>query len=288
MARNISRKEPNVEAAESPAVDFALVLSRMIDSVSADPKQLRATVYELARHKLDEQTANEVPDEITRLAGALETAIQGVENHFDRMEFQPLAAPDGQALRLSSPTHQVAVAPKVAGSVMLDSEFDAEPVPPLTKPSRKYDWGRQTARRRWGFTAPWRYLTVLAVVMAVGSAIQQRVNLLAVLRSHVGQGVVSSKTVSKPVQAASEQAPLAEAETAPAPSIIPKAFGVYAVSEGKLFALELLPGRAPSPRVAISAAISTPSRTLLPDRHIKFIVFRRTRPPTQPTTRKCG
>jgi hypothetical protein len=280
MARNISRKEPNAEAAASPAVDFALVLSRMIDSVSADPKQLRTTVYELARHKLDEQTANEVPDEITRLAGALESAIQGVETHFDRMEFQPLAAPDGQALRLSSPTHQVAVAPKtaaVAGSVVLDSEFDAGPVPPLKKPSRKPDWGRQTARRRWEFTAPWRYLTVLAVAMAVGFAIQQRVNPLAMLRSNVGQGVVVSKTVSKPVQAPSEEVPLAQPDTAPAraASILPTTFGVYAVSDGKLYALELLPGRAPNPRVAISPAISTPSRTMLPDRHIKFIVFRR-------------
>jgi hypothetical protein len=50
---------------------------------------------------------------------------------------------------------------------------------------------------------------------------------------------------------------------------------VYAVSGGKLFPLELLPGRAPDPRVAISAAIPTPSKVVLPDPHIKFIVFRR-------------
>jgi hypothetical protein len=153
---------------------------------------------------------------------------------------------------------------------MRDSEFDA--VPPLKKQSRKPDWARQTARRPWEFTAPWRYLAVLAVVMAVGLAIQQRVNPLAMLRSNVGQGAVASKTVSKP-----EQALLAQPETAPAPaaSILPATFGVYAVSDGKLYALELLPGRAPSSRVAISAAIPTPPRTMLPDRHVKFIVFRR-------------
>jgi hypothetical protein len=37
----------------------------------------------------------------------------------------------------------------------------------------------------------------------------------------------------------------------------------------------MLPGRAPNARVAISAAILTPSKTTLPDPHIKFIVFRR-------------
>ncbi len=247
MARNISRKEPNAEAVTaSPEVDFALVLSRMIDSVSADPEQLRTAVYELARHKLREQIADEVPDEMIRLDRALEVAIQGVETHFNRLELRSLEAPDG-------------------------------PVPQLKKPSHEPDRGRQTARRRWEFTAPWRYLTVLAVVMAVGFAIQQRVNPLAMLRSNVGQGVVGSKTVSKPVQAPSEQAPLAQPETAQARagSILPTTFGVYAVSDGKLYPLELLPGRAPNPRVAISAAISTPSKTMLPDRHIKFIVFRR-------------
>jgi hypothetical protein len=56
---------------------------------------------------------------------------------------------------------------------------------------------------------------------------------------------------------------------------VPTTFGIYAISDGKLFTLALLPGRAPSPRVAISAAISAPPKTVLPDGHIKFVVFRR-------------
>ena len=281
MARNISRKDPKAEAVTaSPEVDFALVLSRMIDSISTDPKQLRTTVYELARHKLDEQIANEGPDEISRLASALEVAIQRVEIHFNRLELRPLDAPDGQPPRLSSPAHQTVTGPNreaVVDSVTLDSEFDGRPVPPLNKQSHKPDRGRQTTRRRWEFTAPWRYLTVLAVVMASGFAIQQRVNPLAMLRSNVGQGVVVSKTDSNPVQTAFEQVQLSQSETAAARArgILPTTFGVYAVSDGKLYPLELLPGRAPNPRVAISPAISTPSRTMLPDQHIKFIVFRR-------------
>jgi len=50
---------------------------------------------------------------------------------------------------------------------------------------------------------------------------------------------------------------------------------MYAISAEKLYELELLPGRAPDPRVAISAAILTSSRTTLPDGHLKFVVFRR-------------
>ena len=270
MTRNISSKDRNSEATgASPEVDFALVLSRMIDSVNADPTQLRTTVYELARHKLHEQIANEVPDEISRLNSALEVAIQGVEIHFSRLGLPRLEARDGQP-RLSPPAQQTIAAPAkaaVVGSVMLDADFDAERVPSFKK----------RARRRWKFTAPWRYLAVLAVVIAVGFAIQQRVNPLAMLRSNVGQKVMLSKTASSPVQSAFEQLQLSQPETAVARAggILPTTFGVYAVSDGKLYPLELLPGRAPNPRVAISPAISTPSKTMLPDRHIKFIVFRR-------------
>ena len=91
MAWNISRKERNSEAA-SPEVDFALVLSRMIDSVNADPKLLRTSVYELARHKLHEQIANEVPDEVSRLdeGGVGRTARGVVEGRRRTLERRPV------------------------------------------------------------------------------------------------------------------------------------------------------------------------------------------------------
>lgn len=264
MAWIISRKVRNAEVASAPPeVDFALVLSRMITSVSTDPEHLRTTVYELARHKLDEQIASEDPEEKDRLADALEVAIQGVETHYSRLESRALAAPDGQSSRLSLPGPA--------------SGFGARPARPLGQQSDEPDRADQSARGRWEFTAPWRYLAVLTVVAAVGLAIHQRANLAAMLRHNVGPEAVVSKTVSKPVQAISEQASRAQPETAPAggTSTVPTAFGVYAVSDGKLYTLEMLPGRAPDSRVAISAAISTPSKTTLPDRHIRFIVFRR-------------
>src|SRR5215472_2478743 len=60
-------------------VEFALVLSRVIDSVSKDPEYLRATIYELARHKLKEQFQSESSAGVRRLSKSLEVAIQGVE-----------------------------------------------------------------------------------------------------------------------------------------------------------------------------------------------------------------
>src|SRR5882757_3870128 len=64
-----------------PEVEFALVLARTIDSIRADPEQLRGAIYELARQKLREQFNGEDALEIARLTTALEVAIQGVEAH---------------------------------------------------------------------------------------------------------------------------------------------------------------------------------------------------------------
>jgi hypothetical protein len=278
MARIIPRKEPSGEVKASSEVDFALVLSRTISSVIAGPEQLRTTVYELARHKLHEQIADEAPEEIDRLADALEVAIKGVETHFNRMELRALDGPDEQPLRLGAPENQTILAPNaaIAGSTIFDAGYDAEPFSD-EKRWHQPDWKPKAARKQWKFTAPWRYAAVVAVVVAIAFAIQQRVNPLAMMRSNVGQGTVASRAVLKPVQATAEQTSPAQAEAEPAQpaGLLPTTFGVYAVSDGKLYPLELLPGHAPSPRVAISAAISTPSKTVLPDPRVKFIVFKR-------------
>jgi hypothetical protein len=56
---------------------------------------------------------------------------------------------------------------------------------------------------------------------------------------------------------------------------LPSSYGIYAISRGHLSELEALPIKAPDPRVALSAEISEPSKTLLPDGNVVFLVFRR-------------
>jgi hypothetical protein len=60
----------------------------------------------------------------------------------------------------------------------------------------------------------------------------------------------------------------------PAP-LRPTDYGVYAISNDSLVELQLLPGRPPDIRVAVSAALRVSSQTVLPNGHPKFIVFRR-------------
>jgi hypothetical protein len=266
MARNMLRREgPADTAPASSEVEFALVLSRMINSITEDPQQLRASLYELARHKLDEQVANEDPEEQSRILNSLEVAIRGVETHYSRLELRALEPPEGRSRFgllgfRGSPKPEPAIGPA--------DEADHHGWRPFKLPI----FDRQA--RRWEFTAPWRYVTVLTLASVVGVAIHQRANLLSILKFNGEAAVVASKTVAKPGPVPVEQATTAQPESPPDP-LVPTTFGVYAISDGKLFTLELLPGRAPSPRVAISAAISARPKTVLPDGHIKFIVFRR-------------
>ena len=97
MAR-ILRRESSADAAPaSSEIEFALVLSRMINSITEDPEQLRASLYELARHKLEEQVATEAPEEQNRILNSLEVAIKGVETHYSKMELRALEPPDGRS-----------------------------------------------------------------------------------------------------------------------------------------------------------------------------------------------
>src|SRR5437764_10376200 len=72
---------PNVQE-----IEYALILSRMINTVKDDPAEIRATIYEFARAKLKLDTSWAEATERERLASALETAIHGVEAFSVRQE----------------------------------------------------------------------------------------------------------------------------------------------------------------------------------------------------------
>src|SRR5712675_2193827 len=67
----------------SPEVDFALVLSRVIDSAKENPAELRYAIYKIARIKLQQEGWSKNPpmvdSEMRRLTVALQTAIERVE-----------------------------------------------------------------------------------------------------------------------------------------------------------------------------------------------------------------
>jgi hypothetical protein len=247
-----------------PEVEFALVINRMIESIKTDPEHLRATVYELARHKLKEQFGAE-PD-IERLSDALEVAIGGVEAFSINKDHTALPG-TGQVARLSAPYDSG------AATAAAPYEYGKPHVVETSASTWRFAWSRKAI---W-FTAPIRFLVVLAIVLLVIIAAKQEGLPIDSLQKKANSLVWLLKG-SAPKQAVTEL-PQTIAMVNPVPRekspVTPTAFGIYAISGDKLYELELLPGRAPDLRVAISARILTPSRTTLPDGHLKFVVFRR-------------
>ena len=265
MAPEIVRAEGGDAVPDtSREVEFALMLSRVIDSVEKNPEFLRATVYELARHKLKEEFASESFGDLRKLSKSLETAIAGVEA-FNRKEegVSLLGANPAQAKALISahPSNlHVASALESASPVFEAHVFGSGGAPARKRPS-------QFMTVRW-------FGTALAVALAVISTVVS----LTVLRN---KGYLAINQPAPVLPKANTAAPPESAAkavdpkpVAPSPTV-PTSFGIYAVSDGKLYELDVLPGRAPDPRIAISSIITTPSRTTLPDGHVDFVIYRR-------------
>lgn len=246
--------------ASSPEVDFALVLSRMIDSVKNDPEHLRATVYELARHKLKEQLRSESLSESRKLSKSLEVAIQGVESFSQKDERAAPALPKpAEALAPPPPVWQVRGAPVIEAEI-------PEPA-----------FGR---RKTASFRMIRRLAIVVAIVVVAILAVKQQGITIESLRKEASRltGSIAPavpKATPNTQLAARWPAESNSGAAKPPPPDVPTSYGIYAVSQDKLYELELLPGRVPDMRVAISPAILTPSRTKLPDGRVKFVVYRR-------------
>jgi hypothetical protein len=254
MGSEILRPESSDHSSTSSTeVEFALVLSRMIESLKNDPEHLRSTVYELARHKLKEQFGSEKAADFRQLSNALEVAISGVES-FKKSE------PDAPALPPPNATP-----PRMLAAPHAD-EY-ARSVASVVNVTR--------GPRASSFTAPWRFVVVIAIGLAVVFAFRQQSVTIEALRKQVSRIVGPQTKPDSTEQAPQEKANVGNREPPPPSPLTPTAYGIYAVSQEKLYELELLPGKVPDIRVAVSAAISSPSKTILPDGHAKFIVYRR-------------
>jgi hypothetical protein len=256
MSREILQSESEDTApALNQEVEFALVLSRLIDSISEDPEHLRATIYELARHKLKEQFESESLADMQKLSKSLEIAIQGVEKFRGNKEGTAAALPAPGPAKAPMLTH---ASRQDAGPVLQASTSASSPV----------------LKRHPGIKAVWRFAEVCAIGLAVVFAavtydfFRKKENVV-INRS---EPTLPNAVTSPSPQSGSMATPPPLGAPSPA---LPSSFGIYAVSEGKPYQLDLLPGRAPDIRVAISPLITTDSRTMLPDGHLTFIVYRR-------------
>jgi hypothetical protein len=245
----------------SSEVQFALVIARMIDSVRNSPEHMRQAVYDLARYKLQEQFTYADAKDIKRTQQALESAIRGVEE-FSRQH--PSIPP--------APTPP----PQIGNPDVATPALRKLPLPEFFSQARRprLEMGLESDIDDLKPThLPWPHLkraaALIDILVAILVIVQQRERLTSLAQSLSRlDSQADMKKQSAPVQVANDPAPPPRpAKRAP---LRPTDYGVYAISDDSLSELQLLPGRPPDIRVAVSAALRVSSRTSLPNGHPKI------------------
>jgi hypothetical protein len=260
-------------AGRSPEVDFAVVLSRVIESIEDDPAQLRNAVYELARLKLRREAWRRDPPlklwEARHLTEALESAIERVETIYSKHD----------ELRALQSLYRLIESSEIGGSeVMMEPRepllivnqapaltADADHLPVLLARAKGTSLNAERSLH-WPGAAPLLRGAIVVIFAVALYAVLSQSGLLGTQAPQNAAPTVqkNASPESKPVVQAPEQA-----------LSLPTVYGVYAVSGGQLHELEALAGRVPDQRVFMSTPIRTVSRTVLPDGQIVFIVYRR-------------
>ncbi|MCK1757398.1 hypothetical protein IVA78_19765 [Bradyrhizobium sp. 137] len=280
--------EPGDTAANAHEIKAGLVrlLSGRIREISDDPRQMRDVVYELARIKLLEQFTEADAREARALQQVLERAIREVERSFDQSE-PSSPAKTAATVVANSPPANAPVPPPIPPPPALASPAAPKaaetPRGPAALP-RSLD----QLKRSGAYKSLVRSTAILLLIAGAGAgaAYWPRLRTQVTELSQMALPSVRSPKSSEPQPTAiptpavgetGERRPESPKEPAQAaqPSMpLPTTFGVYALSEGQLHELKPVPGKIPDRRVAISAAINTPSATTLTDGDVKFIVFR--------------
>ena len=271
-------------SAKSSEIDFAIVLSRVISSIENDPAQLRNTVYELARIKLQaELSQREAPINVSEkgdLALALESAIDRVETVYSKHDH----------LRVLQSLDRLTNSSEVdASEITIEGRKSAliiRPPSPRTTHLPSFstgvvgDWRKAKPSWHCMGAAPLARAAVVAILAVLLCAVLYR--QFGLFGRQASQPFASVHKIERPqakpvVQASADdlQLPITTPPPQPLGFPLPTVYGIYAVSGGQLFELEPLVGRVPDQRVFMSTPVKMASRTVLPDGRAVFIIYRR-------------
>lgn len=270
--------------------EYYSVLSRTISAAAEDHAQLRGLIYRLARIELKKQLHRQFRLELQQQMTALENAIAKVESDF----VEDLALPHLSAevtLDQISDSETAHNAVTIWQESLKSSESDAakyDVISPSPYPTPYPDWFQSSrnqrdsaSRDRHSATKQARLSFWWPVQLAAVALIAAAIYLMGQMQGGLSNAVDHYAHFRADIgnrAAPSAEHGLTNAPVAPRTIdgvLLPTSYGVYAIDRGRLMSLGSFPIIVPDPRIAISAIISTPSRTVLPDGHAKFVVFRR-------------
>jgi hypothetical protein len=291
--------------------DYYSVLAQAIAGVSADQAEARWKVYEAARNALRRElhrqytvprTGNINGHGLAEQMAALNRAIQQIESEFayhmpllssystgqrDKLDKIDDAAKDAST---TAQTLTRAILPDEPSEEVSTRIIEGEILPPVTQGSRtKFQNDPRPALPEFqemhrspsgsirkqppppSRASLWPAVSVTAAV-ALGAALYLAIASPDQLSRVTTRDAPNSNVESNPLQV-STSAPKTPSPTAGVP--LPTAYGAYAVEDGKLTGLQILPIRVPDPRVEVSAMISTPSASTFNSGQLVFVIFRR-------------
>lgn len=275
----MQKAEPDATPpATTPEVEFALVLSRVIETMKQDPAQLRQNIYELARMKLRRDLLQGDPRETDRLKQALETAIVGVEAFSQKQDTPAYPLASNPVIIPAAPHSKVALS-YIDRSLSLagTSSAGAHDASIVEEPTTRRSSMQRPKRRPAASSKAWFGLGVGVLALILCAAALRYSGLWAGFSGSAKNARAVAKVVHPVAPQAIAPAPAAPAiAEPPRPDFpIPTTYGTYAISNGKLIELDVLPGQVPDRRIAMSAPITTPSHATVPDGSPSFVIFRR-------------
>ena len=291
--------------------DYISLILRAIEDTQNDPARLRTLIYDVTRVSLGKQLLSNYRElgggGLQKYVVDLEIAIKEAEKLSQQREKDTLATrldvqllgeavsssdgtavavvgePDGTVHRSTLPDNTL---PVPVQSVEFSREILVPPEPLRPIEIWEPTFGRKLEPERTNRPRKLELAVAGLIGIAIYGMVFARSDLfpkLVVTYSGAQSQVTPAVSVASnaPTDAPVDSTAVGSTAVKSASSSqalgfpLPTAYGVYAVSEGKLYELNQLQMRIPDPRVAISAMIQTPSHVTIPSGKLSFVIFRR-------------
>jgi hypothetical protein len=264
----------------APVPDYIATILRTIDEAQRDPAQLRRLVYDLGRIAVGKQvlaTYREIGSAgLEEVISDFETAVRRVEM-LSQLEDQvhrrvtDVPSIEGPRARDVSPPGRQRNSTALVARQTFPQVYRSG-TPEILEPTEIWEPVYAASPKE----SPNRVRKLeLAIAVLAGLAMYGvflgPADFFRAMLTPPPQQVAQSAPVSTPPPEPVRQMP-------PTPALgfpLPSTYGVYAVSEGKVYDLDPLAMRVPDPRVAISAMISNPSPVTLPSGKLSLLIYKR-------------
>jgi len=272
---NPDRQRANIPARTGP-IDYHSILLEAIRKTENNSAQLRALVYEQARFHMKREFlfgySSLGLSEIVQHVNDFELAIARIEANVG--DTKPSSAFHNQVEPHGTSRGSTDSADQFAAPTQAPVLFEDHSSNQLAE-NRRIDW-RPNEALPYVRVALFLSVSALVAIAFLGAAVI--VGVLWQPTKEQSQIEVRGKLPAEKVVShdnASQENPKPLDNTPAVTFPLPTSFGIYALSENKLFKLETLPIKVPDPRVALSAEIKKSSITNIPGNKPAFIIFRR-------------